>query len=86
MFDVSFAELLLLSAVVLLVVGPERLPEVVRACGRLVQRTQRLVRQMQFELEQHIGVNEFRQDTHNQEVLRRLEQEEKKGEAPGKKP
>jgi len=38
MFDVGFAELLLLSIVGLLVLGPERLPKVARTLGGLTRK------------------------------------------------
>ena len=38
MFDVGFAELLLLSMVGLMVLGPERLPRVARTIGGLVRK------------------------------------------------
>ena len=38
MFDVGFAELLLLSLIGLLVLGPERLPRVARTLGGLVRK------------------------------------------------
>ena len=38
MFDVGFAELLLLSLIALLVLGPERLPRVARTLGGLSRR------------------------------------------------
>ena len=36
MFDIGFPELLIVALVLLLVVGPERLPEVLRTVGRVV--------------------------------------------------
>jgi len=38
MFDVGFAELLLLSVIGLLVLGPERLPKVARTLGGLTRK------------------------------------------------
>lgn len=38
MFDVGFAELLLLSIIGLLVLGPERLPAVARTLGKLARK------------------------------------------------
>ena len=38
MFDVGFAEILLLSVVGLLVLGPERLPQVARTLGGLARK------------------------------------------------
>lgn len=43
MFDVGFWELLLIGIVALVVVGPERLPEVARTTGRWVSKARRFV-------------------------------------------
>lgn len=43
MFDVGFWELLLIGIVALVVVGPERLPEVARTTGRWVAKARRFV-------------------------------------------
>lgn len=43
MFDVGFWELLLIGVVTLLVVGPDRLPEVARTAGKWVLKARRFV-------------------------------------------
>lgn len=61
MFDVGFTELVLIGLVALLVVGPERLPELVRTTGRWLGRAQRLARELRTELERDVGAREIGQ-------------------------
>jgi len=60
-FDVGFTELVMIGLVALLVVGPERLPELVRTTGRWIGRAQRLAREMRNELERDAGTRELKQ-------------------------
>jgi len=60
-FDVGFTELVMIGLVALLVVGPERLPELVRTVGRWIGRAQRLAREMRSELERDVGTRELTQ-------------------------
>ncbi len=50
MFDVSFSELLVIALVALIVIGPEKLPKVVRTLGALVGRMQRYMAQVKEEV------------------------------------
>lgn len=43
MFDFGFSELIVIGVVLLVVVGPERLPKVARTAGHLLGRVQRYV-------------------------------------------
>jgi len=61
MFDVGFTELVLIGLVALLVVGPERLPELVRTGGRWIGRAQRVARELRTELERDVGAREITQ-------------------------
>lgn len=54
MFDVGFAELLVLAVLALVVVGPERLPVVARSVGRTVNHVKRFVRDLQWQLESEV--------------------------------
>ncbi len=65
MFDVGFTELVLIGLVALLVVGPERLPELVRTTGRWIGRAQRMAREMRTELERDVGARELGQLQHD---------------------
>ena len=61
MFDVGFAELLLLSIVGLLVLGPERLPRVARTLGGFVRKARRSWMSLKQTIEAEIRADEFKQ-------------------------
>ncbi|GGX39674.1 Sec-independent protein translocase protein TatB [Saccharospirillum salsuginis] len=54
MFDIGFAELMVLAVLALVVVGPERLPVVARSVGRTVGQVKRYVRDLQWQLESEV--------------------------------
>jgi len=54
MFDVGFAELMVLAVLALVVVGPERLPVVARSVGRTVGQVKRYMRDLQWQLESEV--------------------------------
>ncbi|QZA77205.1 Sec-independent protein translocase protein TatB [Deefgea tanakiae] len=61
MFDVSFGELILIGAVTLIVVGPERMPKVARTAGMLLGRLQRFIGNVKAELHQEMQMSELAQ-------------------------
>jgi sec-independent protein translocase protein TatB len=65
-FDIGFAELLLIGVVGLLVVGPEQLPGAVRTVLAWVNRFRRSFDQIRTEV---------RRELHNDEVLQKLKAE-----------
>ena len=58
MFDIGFAELVLLFVIGLLVLGPERLPKVAAELGRWVGRARRTATQLRRQLEREIELSE----------------------------
>lgn len=74
----GFFELLLIAIVGLVVIGPERLPETVRSIALWVGRLKRGVRETRDQLEQQIGADDIRRQLHNEEVMQRLADAEKK--------
>ena len=66
MFDIGFAELLLIGVVGLLVVGPERLPGAVRTVLAWVNRFRRSFDQIR---------SEVRRELHNDEIMQKLKAE-----------
>lgn len=72
MFDIGFPELLLVSVVALLVIGPERLPETVRTIMVWMGKIKRSFASIKTELEQEIGVDEIRQQIHNDTIMKEL--------------
>ena len=61
MIDIGlgFAELIVIFTIALIVVGPERLPGLVRTVGRFVGRARRMAQAMQYELERELDVNDI---------------------------
>tara|TARA_B110000879_G_scaffold171470_1_gene222355 strand:+ start:46 stop:465 length:420 start_codon:yes stop_codon:yes gene_type:complete len=68
-FDISFAELMMIAVVALLVVGPDKLPQVARTVGAFVGRLQRYVAQIKEEVNRDARFEE----------LQKLQQEIKQG-------
>lgn len=63
MFDIGFAELVIIAVVALLVIGPERLPEAIRTGSAWLNRFRRGFNDIK---------NEVQQELHNDAVLRDL--------------
>lgn len=78
MFDIGFAELLLLAIIGLLVIGPERLPETARTLGLWAGRMRRMFTAAKSELERELGVDDVRRQLHNEQVMSDLKALEKK--------
>ncbi len=60
MFDFGFSEILVILVLALIVLGPEKLPGVVRRVGRWVGRARAMARQFQDQLEEELDVDERR--------------------------
>jgi Tat protein translocase TatB subunit len=60
MFDIGFSEILLIFIVALVVLGPEKLPRVVREVGRWVGRARAMARQFQEQLEEEVDTDRNR--------------------------
>jgi sec-independent protein translocase protein TatB len=60
MFDVGFWELVLIMMVALLVVGPERLPELAHTLGLWINRARRIVGEVRGEVERELRVEEVK--------------------------
>lgn len=61
MFDVGFWELILISVVALLVIGPERLPKVARIAGLWVGRARRTLTSVKAEIDRELKADELKQ-------------------------
>ncbi len=81
MFDIGFPELMLVAIVGLLVIGPDRLPEVLRTLGLWLGRMRRGFQSVKAEVEKEIGMDEVRKQLHDEAVMeemKRIEREVKR--------
>ena len=74
MLSIGFAELLVIAVIILMVVGPERLPETLRFFSVSLSKLRRYWRGARTDLEKELGLDEVRREIHNAEVIARLEQ------------
>ena len=73
MFDIGFAELLLIAVLGLLVLGPERLPTAVRTISLWLGRLRRSFTSIRQEIEREVGADEIRRQLHNESIMASLE-------------
>ena len=59
MLDFGFSEVLLTSAIALVVLGPERLPKVARQVGNWLGRARLMARQLSDQLEREVNAEEI---------------------------
>ena len=60
MFDISFMELLVISMVALIVIGPERLPTVARTVGNLYGRCRNFVYSVRTDIHNEMRMEELK--------------------------
>ncbi|UYM14652.1 Sec-independent protein translocase protein TatB [Endozoicomonas euniceicola] len=73
MLDIGFTELLLTAVIALVVLGPERLPAVIRTTAYWVGNLRRSFQNAKEELERELNVEEMKRQIHNENVMRELE-------------
>lgn len=61
MFDISFTEILVISVVALVVIGPEKLPHVARTLGHLFGRARRFASSVKEEINNEIRLDELKE-------------------------
>jgi sec-independent protein translocase protein TatB len=76
MFDLGFSELVVIAIVLLVVVGPERLPGVARTAGHLFGRMQRYITDVKADIRREMQFDELKK---LQEQARELEQSLQRG-------
>jgi sec-independent protein translocase protein TatB len=73
MFDIGLLELFLVLVIGLVVLGPERLPEVIKSVTRSIEWIKRTVTSTKEEISKNIGLDEIYQDLRNEEILKKSE-------------
>jgi sec-independent protein translocase protein TatB len=72
MFDIGFLELLVIALITLVVMGPERLPEAIRAVSLRIGRLKHLLAKTRQDIENEVGMDDIRHQLHNEQVLKDL--------------
>ncbi|WP_194842463.1 Sec-independent protein translocase protein TatB [Endozoicomonas sp. OPT23] len=62
MFDIGFFELLLITTVSLVVLGPERLPETLRKTGQSIRAVKNGVQSMKESVSRELQLDEIQQE------------------------
>ncbi len=74
MFDIGFLELAIIAVVGLIVIGPERLPEVARTVGTWVGRFRRFVTSVKSDIDRELRQEELRKALERDAGLDELKQ------------
>lgn len=60
MFDISFTEMMVIAAIALVVIGPERLPKVARQAGQWVTKMRRYVDDVKADFNRQVELSELK--------------------------
>ncbi len=74
MFDIGFLEIIVILVITLLVIGPERMPEVARKIGQFVGKTRRFINSVKDNSEISETVRELQDSMNLEEEKRSLEE------------
>ena len=77
MFEIGFPELVVIVFVGLLVVGPEKLPQIIKTLTRSFGTIRSYLREVRSEIEKSVGMDEIRQDLHNEKIMEDLKENKK---------
>ena len=72
MFQVGFLEILLILVVGLFIVGPTRLPDVVKFVVKVYKKIQLTITNFKTDLESEIGTDEIKKDVFNEMRMEEL--------------
>ena len=80
MFDIGFQEILMVSVLALLIMGPERLPGAIRTGSLWLAKIRRSFADMKQEIENEIGLDpdQIKLQLHNEQVLKNIEESKKR--------
>lgn len=70
--SIGIQEIILISFMALVILGPERLPIVIKNILSFSKKIKRTFNQIKADLEREVNINEITQEIHNEEILREL--------------
>ena len=84
MFDIGFPELLVILLVGLVIVGPDKLPQILKSTTKIYREIRIWLNKTILELEKSIGMDEIRQDLHNENIMKSLKENQEAKKDPDK--
>lgn len=81
MLEMSFAEIFLISVIALVILGPQRLPELLRTLGLWMGRLRRAYHNVRQEIDREVGMDDIRRQLHNEQIMSELKQVETEAKA-----
>ena len=66
MFEIGFPEVLVIAAITLVVVGPEKIPQLIKTVSLFLKRLRLYFENIKQEIEKEINADEIRAQIHNQ--------------------
>lgn len=72
MFDIGFTELLVISVVALIVIGPEQLPGALRSLVKWTGKLKRAITDTRQQLEDEIGFDKIRSELDEEEAIKEI--------------
>ena len=73
MFQIGFLEILIIFILGIIIIGPERLPEVIKTFLKLYKRIEKKFINFKKDIEDDIGSNELKKDVFNELRMEELE-------------
>lgn len=81
MFDIGVFELFIVATLALIVLGPQRLPQVARTAGLWLGRLRRSYNNLKLEVEREVGMDEIRRQLHNEQIIAEVKAVEEEAKA-----
>ena len=73
MFQIGFLEILIIFILGLIIIGPKRLPEVIKTLIKFYKRIERKLGAFKKDIEKDIGTDELKKDVFNELRMEELE-------------
>ena len=73
MFQVGFLEIAIILILGLLIIGPQRLPDVVKIVLKFYKKVQKQISNLKNDLEEDIGTEEIKKDVFNEMRMEELD-------------
>ena len=78
MFEIGFPEVLVIAAITLVVVGPEKIPQLIKTVSIFLKRLRLYFENIKQEIEKEINADEIRAQIHNQNIMESLDETKNK--------